>query len=70
MKASDLRDKDAAGLEKELSALLKEQFNLRMQRGSGQIVKPHDFTRVRRDIARIRTVMTEQENKSEAGAAS
>jgi len=70
MKASDLRDKDAAGLEKELSALLKEQFNLRMQRGSGQIVKPHDFTRVRRDIARIRTVMTELESKSEAGAAS
>ncbi|MBX2878428.1 MAG: 50S ribosomal protein L29 [Granulosicoccus sp.] len=59
MKASDLRSKDQAALEKELSALLKEQFNLRMQRGSGQIVKPHDFSRVRRDIARIRTIMTE-----------
>lgn len=59
MKASDLRDKDQAALEKELNALLKEQFNLRMQRGSGQIVKPHDFSRVRRDIARIRTIMTE-----------
>jgi len=59
MNATDLRDKSAAELEKELAALMKEQFNLRMQRGSGQIVKPHDFTRVRRDIARIRTIMTE-----------
>ncbi|MBX2825718.1 MAG: 50S ribosomal protein L29 [Gammaproteobacteria bacterium] len=70
MKASDLRSKDTAGLEKELDALLKEQFNLRMQRGSGQVVKPHDFTRVRRDIARIRTVLTETKNQTEAGAAS
>ena len=62
MKASDLRNKDDAALEKELDALLKEQFNLRMQRGSGQIVKPHDFSRVRRDIARIRTIMTENAN--------
>ena len=59
MNAKELREKDVAGLESELDALLKEQFNLRMQRGSGQIVKPHDFSRVRRDIARIRTIMTE-----------
>lgn len=60
MKASDLREKDAAGLESELSSLLREQFNLRMQQGSGQEVKPHDFTRVRRDIARVKTIMTEK----------
>jgi len=65
MNAADLRSKDIAGLEKELESLLKEQFNLRMQRGSGQIVKPHDFGRVRKDIARVKTVITQ---KTKAGA--
>lgn len=60
MKASELRDKDAAGLQSELQSLLREQFNLRMQQGSGQAVKPHDFTRVRREIARVKTVMNEK----------
>ena len=64
MNATDLRQKETTDLEKELDALLKEQFNLRMQRGSGQIVKPHDFKRVRRDIARIRTVITEKPERS------
>lgn len=66
MKASDLREKDAAGLETELNSLLREQFNLRMQKGSGQDVKPHDFTRVRRDIARVKTIMTEQASAQDA----
>jgi len=65
MKVSELRDKDSAGLEKELQSLLREQFNLRMQQGSGQTVKPHDFTRVRRDIARVKTVMTELSSQSD-----
>lgn len=60
MKAADLITKDLPALEKELVSLLKEQFNLRMQRGSGQIVKPHDFGRVRKDIARVKTVMTQK----------
>lgn len=60
MKAADLITKDLPELEKELESLLKEQFNLRMQRGSGQIVKPHDFGRVRKDIARVKTVMTQK----------
>lgn len=60
MKAADLITKDLPALEKELESLLKEQFNLRMQRGSGQIVKPHDFGRVRKDIARVKTVMTQK----------
>ena len=60
MKASELREKDTAGLEGELQSLLREQFNLRMQQGSGQAVKPHDFTRVRREIARVKTVMNEK----------
>jgi large subunit ribosomal protein L29 len=58
--ATDLRTKSAAELDTELSGLYREQFNLRMQRGSGQDVKPHDFKRVRRQIARIKTIMKEQ----------
>jgi len=65
MNAAELQNKDLPALEKELESLLKEQFNLRMQRGSGQIVKPHDFGRVRKDIARVKTVMTQ---KTKAGA--
>lgn len=60
MKAADLQSKDIPALEKELESLFKEQFNLRMQRGSGQIVKPHDFGRVRKDIARVKTVITQK----------
>ena len=58
--AEDIRAKSGAELETELTGLYREQFNLRMQRGSGQEVKPHDFKRVRRQIARIKTIMNEQ----------
>jgi|GEM_PF-50611 len=57
---ADLRAKSAAELDTELGGLYREQFNLRMQRGSGQDVKPHDFKRVRRQIARIKTLLNEQ----------
>lgn len=60
MNATDLREKDVTALEGELEALLKEQFNLRMQMGAGQDIKPHNFKRVRRDIARVRTVIVEK----------
>lgn len=60
MKASELRTKDLPALEKELEALLREQFNLRMQSGSGQLVNPHNFGRVRREIARVKTIMGEK----------
>jgi len=60
MNASDLRDKDAPALQGELEALLREQFNLRMQAGSGQDIKPHNYKRIRRDIARIKTVLKEK----------
>ena len=46
-------------LESELLELRKEQFNLRMQRGTGQLANPSRFKSVRRDIARIKTRMTE-----------
>ena len=60
MKASELRQKSTEELQKELNSLLREQFNLRMQRGSGQQPRPHLFNRVRKDIARINTVLNEK----------
>lgn len=60
MNAAELRTKDIKELETELTALYKEQFNLRMQRGSGQQPKPHLFNNVRKDIARIKTVLHEK----------
>jgi large subunit ribosomal protein L29 len=59
MKASELRDKSLDELNKELMEKLKEQFNLRMQNGTGQLARHHVIKEVRRDIARIKTVMNE-----------
>lgn len=63
MKASELREKNVQELNASLLELLKEQFNLSMQRGVGQASRPDQFKKVRRDIARIKTVLTEK-NKS------
>lgn len=60
MKAQDLRTKDAAELGKMLLDLRREQFNLFMQRGSGQIARPSQLRTVRRDIARVKTVLNEK----------
>lgn len=60
MKAQELRDKTPAELDTQLGELLREQFNLRMQKGSGQLSRPSRIKQVRRDIARIKTVMNEQ----------
>lgn len=64
MKVAELKQKDDTELNEELVALLKEQFNLRMQQGSGQLARPHLMKQVRRNIARVKTVMSE---KSKAG---
>jgi large subunit ribosomal protein L29 len=64
MKASELRNKSIEELTKELLALLREQFNLRMQRGTGQPPKPHLFKKVRLAIARIKTVLSEKGSRS------
>ena len=66
MKATELRDKSAEDLNKQLLDLLREQFNLRMQKGSGQLTKPSRVREVRRDIARIKTVLTEMEKSKTA----
>lgn len=60
MKASEFRQKNADELRQELLALLREQFNLRMQRATGQLSKPHLFRQVRRNIARLKTVLKEK----------
>jgi large subunit ribosomal protein L29 len=60
MKVADLRQKNATELKQELKGLLREQFNLRMQRGIGQMKQPHRFKAVRRDIARIETILVEK----------
>ena len=60
MKASELRTKSVEELNKELLALLKEQFNLRIQRGVGQPPKAQLFKKVKLDIARIKTILNEK----------
>ncbi len=65
MKASELREKQIDELQKELVALRKEQFNLRMLMGSGQMVRPHLFGLANKNIARIKTVITEKKRASE-----
>ena len=59
MKASELRVKTPAELEESLLELRKEQFNLRMQQGTGQLSRPSEMNRVRKEIARIKTVLNE-----------
>lgn len=63
-KVSDYRGKQVDELNKLLIDLKREQFNLRMQQGSGQLTKPSEVRRVRREIARIKTVMSEQTAKN------
>lgn len=60
MSIKELRQKTAADLQKELMDLRREQFNLRMARATGQAAKPDQFGKVRRNIARLKTVMGEQ----------
>jgi large subunit ribosomal protein L29 len=60
MKAEDLRKKSVAELQKELMELRREQFNLRMQQATGQLSRSDQVGKVRRNIARIKTVMNER----------
>lgn len=63
MNITDLRTKDMAGLKTELKELLRAQFSLRMQLSTQQTNKTHEIRRVRRDIARVRTVMQQANSK-------
>jgi large subunit ribosomal protein L29 len=60
MKASELRSKAVSELKDELKALLRAQFSLRMQLSTQQTNKSHDLRKVRRDIARVRTLIREK----------
>ncbi len=60
MKASELRDKSPADLEKDLLSLREEQFKLRMQKATGQLGQSHLLKQNQRDIARVKTVLTEK----------
>ncbi len=60
MKASELRQKNVDELRQELLALLREQFNLRMQKATNQSSKSHLFRQVRRNIARVKMVLGEK----------
>ena len=60
MKASELRTKDVAALEKEVSELLKAHFGLRMQRATQQLANNSQMGKTRRDIARVKTILTEK----------
>jgi large subunit ribosomal protein L29 len=59
MEAKELRTKSREDLAEELLRLRKEQFALRMQRATGQTIKPDQFGKVRRNIARLKTVLGE-----------
>ncbi|WP_063654792.1 50S ribosomal protein L29 [Candidatus Arsenophonus triatominarum] len=60
MKAKELREKSVEDLNTELLNLLREQFNLSMQAVSGQLQQSHLLKQVRRDIARVKTLLTEK----------
>ena len=60
MKASELRQKSAEELNKELLELLKAQFSLRMQHATQQLANHSQIRKVRRDIARVRTILREK----------
>ncbi len=57
MKINEMREKGAEDLRKELESLLKAQFSLRMQKATQQLTNTSQLRKVRRDIARVRTVL-------------
>ena len=65
MKASELREKSVEDLNKELLELTREKFNLRMQVATGQMNRTHQLKSVRRNIARVKTILNEKAGKAE-----
>lgn len=66
MQANDLRNKSVEDLKTELSNLQREQFNLRFQLKAGQLQQTDNVRKVRRDIARINTILSEKLNSESA----
>ncbi len=63
MKATELREKTAQQLNEQLLGLLRDQFNLRMQKATGQLGQSHLLSQVKRDIARVKTALNQQAGK-------
>ncbi|BAU72249.1 50S ribosomal protein L29 [Metapseudomonas furukawaii] len=63
MKAKELREKTVEQLNEQLLGLLRDQFNLRMQKATGQLGQSHLLSQVKRDIARVKTVLNQQAGK-------
>ncbi len=61
MKTSELREKDVAGLEKEVSDLLKAHFGLRMRKATQQLTNHSELGKTRRGIARAKTILAEKQ---------
>ena len=64
MKASELRTKDVAALEKEVTELLKAHFGLRMQRATQQLSNHSQLGKTKRDIARVKTVIAQKKKEA------
>ena len=65
MEAKELREMSVQELNDELLALRREQFNLRMQKATGELNQHHQHSKVRKDIARIKTVLNEMARTAE-----
>ena len=65
MKASELRDKSVEELQEDINNLAKDQFELRMQKSTGQLGQSHLLKEVQKDIARVKTVLNEKKRAAE-----
>ena len=61
MKASELREKSVSELNEQLNTLYREQFNIRMQKSTGQLAQTHLSGNMKRDVARVKTIITEKQ---------
>ncbi len=66
MKASEMQQKSISELDSLLLKLRKDQFGLRMQHGTGQLGSPHELRQVRKEIARVKTVLNQKHNETQA----
>lgn len=68
MKVAELRNRSPEELREELNSLLKAQFSLRMQKATQQLTNTSQLAKVRRDIARVRTVMAQKDKREQVKA--
>lgn len=68
MNVDELRGKSTEELAEQLLELRREQFNLRMQRATGELARHTEYSRVRKDIARVKTVMNEMKRAAQSAA--